>query len=260
MIAQGTTRPTESTSRFILRRVPKGFKVEIRATLKLFCRRLSIKKRMTNQTLTLRIQTRKAKIFTLLAALLVASLAPVESADTAIDPAAASGPVTQPAAQPPLETESKRAALGSVKKSREQSTHEEWMETVGISIGFVAVVFGIGIAFFAIWVDYRKRHELLKICHEERMAALDKGLDLPPFPTSAVNDPEDVAMLGLRKEPPKQSNGLKPGLILLGVGTGGAFGFSWSFSGILIGIGAAFLVYYVVEGRKLQSGKSRSAE
>ena len=215
---------------------------------------------MTNQTITLRIQTRKAKAFTLLAALLLASIAPVESADTAIDLAAASGPVTQPAAQPPLETESKSAAPESIKKSRDKSPHEQWMETVGISMGFVAMVLGIGIGFFAIGVDYRKRHELLKICHEERMAALDKGLDLPPFPTSAVNDSEDLAIQQLCKEPSKPGNGLKPGLILLGVGAGGAFEFSWSFSGILIGIGAAFLLYYVIEGRKLQPGKSGSAK
>ena len=88
------------------------------------------------------------------------------------------------------------------------------------------------------------------------MAALEKGLELPPFPPNLVNDPE-VPEPSVPSEP---GNSLKTGLIILGIGFGTAFVFSWKYSAIVIGIGAAYLVYYVIEGRKREAGKNGPAK
>ena len=216
---------------------------------------------MTSPILISRIQTQRAKAGALLAALLFAAISPAVSAGTPTDPPPTATTVLQSDPQPPAVTGTNSAgSQGAIKKSQAMSSHEEWMETMGISLGFVAVVFGIGIGFFAIWADYRKRHELLMICHQERMAALDKGLELPPFPSSLVNEPEDLAMCGLGQEPAKPSNGLKSGLVLVGLGVGLGFLISWKVGALFIGLGVAFLVYYAIAGRKLGADKSGSVK
>lgn len=130
----------------------------------------------------------------------------------------------------------------STGQPREKTDHEKRMELIGISIGAVAAPLGIGIAILAVWCDYRKRQNLIQACHVERMAALEKGLELPPYPREPFSDSDS-------SEPNTPSTGLRPGLILFGLGAG-----AWFFLGnlalILVGLGVAYLVYYAIEGRK----------
>ncbi|HEY6926024.1 MAG TPA: DUF6249 domain-containing protein, partial [Steroidobacteraceae bacterium] len=81
--------------------------------------------------------------------------------------------------------------------------------------------------------------------HRERMAAIDKGLELPP---ESVPQPEQM---------PSRSRYLLRGLIWLGVGLAITFGgHDWlrapmGGSGwIAVAVGAAYLIFYVVEGRR----------
>ena len=170
-------------------------------------------------------------------------------ADAAVGAAAEAELVEKPDAQPQLTSSSRP------RKSREKTDHDRLTELMGISIGFVAVVMGIGIGMLAIWCDYKKRHELIAACHQERLAALEKGLELPPFP------PEPFSGGG----PPKPftpGGSLKAGLVWLAIGIGLAIFLSLqdrgrhhpSVSAIPIAIGVAYLIFYVVEGRKHKKG------
>jgi hypothetical protein len=122
-------------------------------------------------------------------------------------------------------------------------------DLMALSIPIVAIVMGIGIGMLAIWTEHKKRTRLLELCHQERMAALEKGLELPPFP---LEHPEPS------EEPQAKSSGLKGGLIWLALGVGlGLFlglqpkpDFHPALSAIPIALGLAYLAYYGIEGRK----------
>ena len=49
-------------------------------------------------------------------------------------------------------------------------------------IPITATVMGIGIAMLGVWLDYRKKSEIFALHHKERMAAIEKGMDVPPLP------------------------------------------------------------------------------
>jgi uncharacterized protein DUF6249 len=126
------------------------------------------------------------------------------------------------------------------------------METqkLALLIPILGIILGIGIAMLAIFLQYRKRKETFALYHQERMAALEKGVDLPPLPEYLLSD-EGPAF---RSYHPRRH--LLKGLIWLftGIGLGVALwptaGFEYSlFSLIPIGVGLAHLIYYFVEGK-----------
>lgn len=49
-------------------------------------------------------------------------------------------------------------------------------------IPITAIFMGIGIAMLGLWLDYRKKSEIFALHHKERMAAIEKGMDVPPLP------------------------------------------------------------------------------
>src|SRR5262245_17605174 len=49
-------------------------------------------------------------------------------------------------------------------------------------IPIVAIVFGIGIGMLGLWTDHQRRTQKLENLHRERMAAIEKGVPLPPMP------------------------------------------------------------------------------
>ncbi len=49
-------------------------------------------------------------------------------------------------------------------------------------IPIVAIVLGLGVATLKLWLDFRKKREILQSHHAERMAAIEKGIELPPLP------------------------------------------------------------------------------
>ncbi len=112
-----------------------------------------------------------------------------------------------------------------------------------------AVVLGTGIPLLAIWCEFKKRQRLVEVCHQERMSALDKGIELPPFPSEPFRQSEESSDCG------GSGTGLKAGLIWLGIGLGAIF-FLEKMAAIPIGIGVAYLLYYAIEGRK-RSGRER---
>src|SRR5256885_16844479 len=112
-----------------------------------------------------------------------------------------------------------------------------------IPIASVTMSLGARIVWFVVW--YRGRRHEIDCRHKERMAAIEKGLELPP---ESLPQPEQM---------PPRSRYLLRGLIWLGVGLALTFGGrDWlrapmGGSGwIAVAVGAAYLIFYFVEGRR----------
>ena len=123
----------------------------------------------------------------------------------------------------------------------------------------VAIVFAIGlplsIPIIFLALDYQKRRRLMELHHAERMAAIERGMELPPLP---------IEVLGW------QTTTLLPGLVFLFVGVALLVGLYGSdapdhaFLGLSLwglvpaAIGLAWLTYYFFEKRKAQTPKDKA--
>jgi len=117
---------------------------------------------------------------------------------------------------------------------------------VALFIPLFGIVFGILVAIVAIVTQHRQKIQRAELRHKERLAAIDKGLELPPD----AGDPEDA---GKRS----RSGSLRSGLIGLGVGIVLYFaldrvaGEEVALFGLIpAAIGLANLIFYFIEGRK----------
>jgi hypothetical protein len=120
-------------------------------------------------------------------------------------------------------------------------------DMLAISIPIVGIIAGCAIPIVYSLLDYRKRRELIQNSHRERMAAIERGIELPPLPDAL-----------LRGSGPRSSNPLLRGLVWTLAGGALAIALkstisddaaSWGF--IPVGVGLAYLIYYAIEGRKL---------
>jgi hypothetical protein len=123
-------------------------------------------------------------------------------------------------------------------------------EVLAISIPIVAIVMGIGIGMLALWLDYRKKRDIFELHHKERMAAIEKGMEVPPLPAELFSDYRK------RRTP---ADSLRRGLVLLPLGIAivialymtpgaGAKAAYWGLVPAALGLGN--LIFYYVEGRK----------
>ncbi len=120
---------------------------------------------------------------------------------------------------------------------------------IGVLIPLVAVFMGIGLAIVSVITQHRTRVKALEQRHRERMAAIEKGIELPP---DLASDAGDVS--GRQTKP--ASRYLLQGLICLGIGVAllvSSFTIMPSElqlpGGILVAIGAALVIFYVATGR-----------
>ena len=121
-------------------------------------------------------------------------------------------------------------------------------DAIAVFIPIVAIVMSLSIPIVFAIVDYRRRRDIVEAYHKERMAAIERGMDLPPLPESFFR-----SLNGDRK--PRH---LLTGMIWTFVGLGllvalhevAGRDVAW-FALIPIGVGLALLIYYFVEGRKL---------
>jgi len=119
-------------------------------------------------------------------------------------------------------------------------------DNVAVMIPIFGIVFGIAVAIVAIVTSHRQKMQRADLRHKERLAAIDKGLELPP----ETEDPEDA---GKRS----RSGSLRSGLIGLAVGIVLYFALDRLasddialFGLIPAAIGLANLIFYFIEGRK----------
>lgn len=57
-------------------------------------------------------------------------------------------------------------------------------------IPVVAIVGGISFAAYSLYLKVRRQRETLQMYHAERMAAIEKGIELPPLPPGLLYDGE----------------------------------------------------------------------
>jgi hypothetical protein len=119
---------------------------------------------------------------------------------------------------------------------------------ISLLIPIISIIMGIGIGMLAIVLNYRKRKEIFALYHQERMAAIEKGVECPPWPDRLLAD--DAATPSPRRH-------LLKGLVWLFIGLAvtvavyAVVDLSHALFGLIpIGIGLAHLIYYFVEGKR----------
>jgi len=144
-------------------------------------------------------------------------------------------------------------------------------DIIALFIPIIAIVMVFGTGMLGMYMRYRKHKEMFALYHQERMAAIEKGIDLPALPEDFFRETD-------RRQRRLTSHGtLLGGLVLVFIGLtlylaihysgvrtdeGGDAGL---FALIPAGIGAACLIYYFTVGRKLalaldEERKARLAE
>lgn len=109
-------------------------------------------------------------------------------------------------------------------------------------IPIVAIVMSLSIPIVYMIVDYRRRRDIVESHHRERMAAIERGMEVPPLPEGYYK--------------PRRPRHLLTGMIWLFIGIGilvalGALaGTDVGLLGVIPGgVGLAYLLYYFIEGR-----------
>lgn len=117
-------------------------------------------------------------------------------------------------------------------------------------IPFVAIVMGIGIGMLGLLLDYRKKREIYALHHKERLAAIEKGIEVPPLPPEFFEGNRK----GSRRNDP--ASALRSGLVWLFVGVAVTVALYTTHSGDVIwtwglvpaAVGLAKLVFYKLAG------------
>jgi hypothetical protein len=132
-------------------------------------------------------------------------------------------------------------------------------DVVAVFIPIIAIVMSLSIPIVYTVMDYRRRRDIVEAHHRERLAAIERGVDIPPLPESFYQP--------ISRRPPRTGSTLLPGLIWLFVGIalfvalGAVAGHDVSYFGLIpAGIGLAYLIYYAVEGRKQPPTTATSGE
>lgn len=118
------------------------------------------------------------------------------------------------------------------------------IEQMALLIPILGIVLGVGVAVVAIIASHREKQKRAELRHRERIAAIEKGIELPPDP-----DPDAV--------PRTKGSSLKNGLInlflgiVLYVAIAEVAGDDVALFGLIpAAIGVGSLISYFVEGRR----------
>jgi hypothetical protein len=120
-------------------------------------------------------------------------------------------------------------------------------------IPLAAIVLGLAIPLLGIVTNYRRKKAILEAHHRERMAAIERGIELPPLPPGLIDDER-------QRRPADPGRYLLVGLVALFVG-GAIFAFLWNiashdvaFVGLIpASVGLAYLLFYWIQARKPQA-------
>ena len=122
-------------------------------------------------------------------------------------------------------------------------------EIIAVTIPIVAIVMGIGIGMLSLFLDYRKKRDMFAMHHKERMAAIEKGMEVPALPAEFFQDHRR-----LRVRTP--GDYLRRGLILVLVGAAitvalyDSYRRTYLWGLVPAAVGIANLLFYYLEGRK----------
>jgi len=120
-------------------------------------------------------------------------------------------------------------------------------ETLALMIPIIAIFMSLLIPIVYAIVEYRRRKDIVEAHHAERLAAIERGMDIPPLPDSFYQ--------GIQRG--KRPRYLLAGLVWFFIGSGifialdAVAGREVAYFGLIpAGVGLAFLIFYLVEGRK----------
>lgn len=126
--------------------------------------------------------------------------------------------------------------------------HHSSVQMLAIMIPIVAIVMGIGMGMLGLWFDFRRKKQMFELHHLERMAAIEKGIELPALPAEFYS--------AFRKSGPRTpAETLRSGLVLLLVGIAIVVALSYqqhqlSLWGLIpAAVGLAYLIAYAI-GRR----------
>jgi hypothetical protein len=125
---------------------------------------------------------------------------------------------------------------------------------VGELIPIVAIVMGVGIGMLTLYLDFRKKREMYQLYHAERMAAIERGIELPPLPREFFGnyrDPETMVARNRRRGLILLFAGIAITVALVGTGIRQAW-----WGSLPIALGAAYLVASRFESAELKKSQS----
>ena len=120
-------------------------------------------------------------------------------------------------------------------------------------VPILGIIFAVGlplsIPIVYIALNYRKRRRLMELSHAERMAAIERGMEVPPLPLELIDG-----------QSRRRRSSLLPGLVWFFIGLAMVAGsisigddLPVVFGLVPLGIGLAYLIYYAVEGRQAEA-------
>jgi hypothetical protein len=120
-------------------------------------------------------------------------------------------------------------------------------DAIAVFIPIVAIIMSLSIPIVFAVIDYKRRRDIVESHHKERMAAIERGMELPPLPDALFNS----------FKPNRKPRYLLSGMIWLFTGLA-SFAALWRvasedvafFALIPAAVGVALLLYYFIEGRK----------
>jgi hypothetical protein len=122
--------------------------------------------------------------------------------------------------------------------------HTDVEGIIALCIPIIAVVLGLSLAMLRSWLDYKKKKEVFELHHRERMAAIEKGMEVPALPVELLAGPTDMQR--------KNQDPLKRGLVwtLVGIAVASALYLEdkehWAWGLVPAAIGVANLLYYAI--------------
>lgn len=125
-------------------------------------------------------------------------------------------------------------------------------DILGVMIPLAAVILGIGAGIVGITARHREQMQRADLRHRERLAAIEKGMELPPDPPEPFGRQPRYLLKGLL---------WTFGGVALYFTLGSLAGDEESMLGAIPGaIGLAYLVYYFVQGRHEEKIAQAAAE
>ncbi len=134
---------------------------------------------------------------------------------------------------------------------------DQGVALLGEMIPIIAIVLGLGVVMLRIFFDFRKKREMFQLYHAERMAAIEKGIELPPLPDEFFQD---------RRLEPSPVRNRRIGLILTFLGiaiTAALWGTGvpqYWWGGVPLALGLAFLAAAFLEAREQAKLPPREAQ
>jgi len=114
-------------------------------------------------------------------------------------------------------------------------------DSIAVLIPLAGIIFGVGAGIVGIIAKHRQQLQRADLRHKERLAAMEKGLEMPPEPEDHVERPRY----------------LLKGLVWSFIGVGAYFPLQAlagsdeaMLAGVPFAIGIAYLIYYFVQGRR----------